>query len=328
MAWNYQTEVTADTPYLWYRLNETSGTTATDSGSGAQNGTYAGTAAEYLQNQEPIVWNQGRAVRFNEDVGAVDDGRVTLAGVTSLPSTDIACEMWIENPSSLVGGVFLCNYTITGPVKEFVVEASSAGGFNLYIKGTIAAHALNSPNNTMQDGRLHHLYFDWRNSDGRSRMYFDGVQHSEVTGTQTAATLTSGGTLMLAQDQTVPGTIGLAADAYEGRMDQFAIYSAPLSDARIQTHASAGIVRNVSLVDTFSAGAPLPTVFEIGGVSVTQLTYVNRAFDNIAGTNVIWKTADNPDIATGTSYPGPGVFDPAEAGQDTESHAILAILVS
>src|SRR5690242_17824430 len=44
----YSATVIADNPALYYRLDETSGTTANDSASGAHNGTYTGT---YSLNQ-------------------------------------------------------------------------------------------------------------------------------------------------------------------------------------------------------------------------------------------------------------------------------------
>jgi hypothetical protein len=323
-SWDYQAEVTADSPYLWYRLNETSGTTATDDGSGAQNGTYAGTAAERVQNNDPIIWGanpgpQGKCVLFNEDGGAVDDGRVELAGVSSLPSTDLAVEFWIEDPTS-IGGRTGLSYVITGPVDEFVVRFTAASTIEIVVRGTITTVTLITASNNHADGKAHHIYVDWRNSDGRLRTFYDGVQHHEVSGIQTGNTLASGGTLMLAQAQTAPGTPGAASAAYQGRMDQVAIYSAPLADARIQAHASAGIIRYASINEI---DVPRPEFFTTGG---GVLTYVNRVYDNQANAHVIWKTMGAPDITLGQSYPGPGTFDPTEGGNDTESHVVQAIL--
>jgi len=281
-SWNYETEVAADTPLHWWKLSDPSGTAAKDDGSAAEDGTYTGTAGERLINQDPIIWGanpgpQGRAVKWNEDAGALDDGYMVRTEPT-LPTTAIACEFWIENPSDVVT-TWPLSYVITGPVLEFAVEFVSTSTIRTHIKGTATSQTLISPLNSIADGRAHHIYVDWRNSDGRLRLFLDGVQHDENTAIQTSATLTAGGTLMLAQNQSAPGTPGAAADAYEGRMDQVAIYSAPLSDARIRVHASAGLIRYAGIEDHADA----LTVDEFVVMGTAAPNFVLVAFDPLRG---------------------------------------------
>ncbi len=57
----FYSEVAADSPIHWWKMDETSGTTATDSGSTARNGTYNNGA---VVNQTPICM-QGRSVDFD-----------------------------------------------------------------------------------------------------------------------------------------------------------------------------------------------------------------------------------------------------------------------
>ena len=66
----YASAVLADSPVHYYRLNEPSGTSAVDSGSGANNGTYVSCAL----NQGSFVQNDAAAasVGFNGSTAEVD----------------------------------------------------------------------------------------------------------------------------------------------------------------------------------------------------------------------------------------------------------------
>jgi hypothetical protein len=308
MAWDYETEVAADTPWLWWKLNETSGTTATDDGSSGQDGTYAGTAAEYAQDQDPIIWDQGRCVEFNEDGGGANDGRVELAAVSSFPSDEIAFEYWFEDPTSVHTRIPI-SYYIGGPVAEVVVQHQGNSQINLFMNGigNVVTLTLNSANNNFSDGRPHHLYIDWRASDGRVRLFYDGVYHAISTGFQTGTTLASGGTLMLGQWQSAPGVPNLAAQAWQGRLDQFAIYDGQLTATRIQAHASAGLVRYVPLVDVLPpATEPEIERFVLGG-DVVPITYLQKIYDSSVGfvyyTRESTANPPSPALAVGDTQP-------------------------
>lgn len=314
MSWNYQTEIAADTPYLWYRMNEAAGTTATDDGSNGEDGTYTGTAGEFVLDELPIIWGenpgpQGRCVEFNTDAVAADDGHILRAGLTLAALDEIAVELWMEDPPGSVNGQFLFCYAVAGTAREVALEVVQNFQVRVYINGTASAViSLISANNQITDGRAHHFYFDWRASDGRLRLYFDGIQHYEVTGLETGNNLTSGGTLTIAQDQSSVGVIGAAAQAWEGRLDQFAMYEAALSDDRIGIHASAGLIRYVPLQDH----NVLPNGIEFFEVASGAVVYYNRVFDTqetsvFAGGNFVTWVTSEPD-PTGAEYPGPGTF--------------------
>jgi len=301
-SWDYEAEVQADSPLHWWKLNETSGTNAVDDGSAGEDGTYAGTAAERLINQEPIIWGanpgpQGRAVLWNADGTPVDDGHMVRAAPT-MPTTDIALELWLEDILDWTT-VMLLSYVIGGPVIEFGFELQQSFQLTTHIKGTTVLHSTYSPM-SFTDKDAHHFYVDWTDA-GVVRTFINGLQVAETTGIQVGQTLTAGGDLMLAQDQSAPGVVGAAADAYEGRMDQVAIYSAPLSDDRIRAHASAGRIRYLPTVDH-----PLAMTVSEFAMSGASSVVTNRVWDLIAAGFIRWDTA-SPD-STGVEYPGPDVF--------------------
>lgn len=316
-AWNYQTEVASDTPYLWYRMNESAGTTATDSGSNGEDGTYAGDATERVLDNPPIIWGanpgpQGVCPEFNTDGGAVDDGRIERASLTLGALDEIAAEIWIERADgAAINGEFLFCYAVAGTDREFALQAASATVLTLYVNGTSQAIGTASPV-VLSDGRANHIYVDWRASDGRYRLAINGVFHVIATGLETGNNLTSGGTIMIGQDQSPEGTEGAAANAWEGRLDQFALYAAGLTEERIAVHASAGLIRYVPYT-SFGLND-----YEIFSPDIDTSGYINRVYDSVAGDFVRWGTPI-PDTA-GTFYPGPGSF-----GGDTSDYCIESV---
>jgi hypothetical protein len=73
-------------------------------------------------------------------------------------------------------------------------------------------------------------------------------------------------------------------------------------------------------------GTPLPMATLSGAGASSPVQYLNRAWDTSVGRHVLWVTSGAEDISTGASYPGPGTFDPAQGGADTQSHVVQVIL--
>jgi hypothetical protein len=307
MTWAYETEITADVPGHWYKLNEGAGTTATDDGSVGEDGTYTGTAAEYNYGQDPIIANGGGAtsscVLFNLDGGAADDGAVERTAIT-VTTGALAVECWIENPTSPAGR-FLFSYAIGGgspQAREFSLEYVSNSTLRLYVKGTGTLFTLLSAQNNLADGRAHHIAVTWDNAAGDVNLYMDGNLHATATGVHTAGTITSGGTFMIAQDQSSVGVKGAAGQAWQGRLDQVAIYATDIGETRWQAHFSAGLTRYVSYESIPDLD---PIDFDMTGGSL--VTYTNRVYDLVAVDFVRWDTLGSADPA-GASYPGPDAF--------------------
>lgn len=70
MTTTFDSYMTSLNPLLWYKLNETSGTTATDSGSGSHNGTYSG-GFTLSQTGPPSMPGGDTGVLFNGSTGQV-----------------------------------------------------------------------------------------------------------------------------------------------------------------------------------------------------------------------------------------------------------------
>lgn len=152
------------TPIRWYRQNEASGTTATDSGSQAQNGTYSGT----------FSLNNAGICASSSDTTAIFNGGQQASAVTGLPSGNGSWSMgcgfnmaglpaalavllgWgthttnqrpaitIDNTGAVKGDVWTNNtagYTVTINTTHFAVLTWDGTTLTLYVDGVSRATA-------------------------------------------------------------------------------------------------------------------------------------------------------------------------------------------
>jgi CUB/sushi domain-containing protein len=92
----------------------------------------------------------------------------------------------------------------------------------------------------LNDGLWHHLAVTWTSSGGAVRVYKDGALAFSGT-LRSGTTLTSGGALVLGQDQDSVNGGFETAQAFPGQLDELALYPTALSAARVQAHRSAGL---------------------------------------------------------------------------------------
>ena len=253
MAWDYIAEVTADSPYLWYRMDEAAGPTAIDS-AGTQDGTYSATTpGDILFLQTPIIQGVGTSLDVNRDGAGSDDAQVLLNPVTAWPTTEIGVEFVIEDIESAGGDKYCFSYAVAGEPDEFL-RALNSSSIRLFVQGTEIG--VSTTADSPYDGRSHHIYVDWRSSDGEYRVFWNGNFRGVGT-TSVGSPLTDAGALMLWKSQTAPGTGGPTSSRIDGRFDQLAVYDTRLTEARVRAHASAALVKSVDFEPLWSVDFPL-----------------------------------------------------------------------
>jgi hypothetical protein len=216
---SYASVVGADAPAGWWRLGETSGTTAANqAGSGA--GTYAGS---YTLDQPSLLATDmvNRAVAFNGS-----SARVSVASTSALQLTNrVTLEAWIKPTSLPTTGAFRSVLTkaesyslqFNGPRLEFTIIQS----------GT--RRRLQAPSGAIVAGGTYHVVGT-----------FDGAtQRLYVNGAQVASAALSGS----ASTNTRPLVIGSwdgSSEFFAGTIDEPAVYNAVLSAAQVAAHYRAG----------------------------------------------------------------------------------------
>ena len=212
----YSDKVLADGAVAYWRLNETSGTTAVDL-KGGNNGTISGGVT---LNQPGALVDGDKAMTFDGNTGKITGGTFTISAAFSV-------EAWMKTTLTTPASRVSCwsNLASTDTVycgidsgKPYMYRF---GGTNFFGVATVA------------NGAWRHLVYT---HDGTTaRMYVDGVLDSTFVESHAAAS----GPLGIGFDQ-------LSVSYWSGGLDDVAIYPTALTAAQIKAHYDA----------TLTAGSP------------------------------------------------------------------------
>jgi hypothetical protein len=235
---SYANEVLADSPVGFWRFGETSGTTAADSGSGANDGTItvgAGAVGEpSLLSNDP-----NSSIQF--------DGAATI--VTFLDAS--AIQNIFDG-----GGTYECWFNADSDgeldVGKFISKSDGTGGWfadtRNEVTGTIQIQ-FKQEFDGATDGRwsieavtlnaIHHLVIVYDNSavGNNPTIYLDGVSQSV---TERATPDGTRGT-DVGNDMWIGAGSAGAGNAFDGHIDEVALYTTELSPVRVLAHYNAGI---------------------------------------------------------------------------------------
>lgn len=208
-------EVLADTPIGYWKLDETSGTTAADSSGNGLDGTYTGT---YTLNQSGPA---GTGAFQNSTTGHVllpDNALYDIGDVGTV-------ECWVKR--------------VTTSINTAIISFGSAGSFYIRFGTTNALEFLKAgtalivtSTTVISDTTTWHHVAATKNG-ATSKLYIDGV---DVTGTVTNATMTN-----VARDKAIGGSYQSAIQERQTTVfAHAAFYGTALSAARILAHYEAG----------------------------------------------------------------------------------------
>lgn len=211
----YSAEVLADSPYFYYKLDETSGTAFSDSSGNNRNAT--ATLGSGLINQTGVV---NKCVLFDGSVTKIESNS-SYGAVASY-----SLEAWIKT-SDLNGGILAHSYP-------------SGWGPEIYIQnGKIRGYASNgvfveSPL-TYNDNQWHHVVYTREDTIG-DKLYVDGVLVSSSFTTSSAVNFPC---------QWVVGVTYKGGEGtpvfLNGEIDEVAYYESVLSPVRILAHYNAAV---------------------------------------------------------------------------------------
>jgi hypothetical protein len=275
---SYQTAVLADNPYVYYRQNESGGTTATDTSPNARNGTYVGT---------PTFGVLGAGPASDNGVGYDGTNNEYLSGNINTFGSQIGTSsyefLFRTNPGfstttiQSLFGVFSAGANLPDVNIDLNSRGNDALGAlanttRIFIRGNNAdanggaSWAGHFTNAALYDGNYHHLVFTYDASQAVGadafEAYVDGVAQ-DVVFTQVNGTVAPAGF----SDLDVPAAWaarnvrGTGADPFSREanvtIDETALYGTVLTPAQAAAHAAAAIPEPGSLALVGLAGLGL-----------------------------------------------------------------------
>ena len=218
----YYDEVIADSPEVYWRFNETSGTNADDATANNNDGTYTGS---YTQGVSGLIAS-GTAVSLAG--GSITGGQILET------SGDLTYEVWVQPASLPSSGDRMIIAEWGGTTFGASLFLDDSGQFGARAAdGNVEVQAV-----TAEVGTVYHLVATFNDLSDELILYVNGVEVASSTDSFNEAAGTNAGAVGSANS--VVETSGETAVAFDGTIDEFAGYLDILSADRVTAHYQAG----------------------------------------------------------------------------------------
>jgi YD repeat-containing protein len=217
---------------LW-RLDETTGSTATDASGGNDNGTYVSTPSSVAAL---IGGETNSFARSFNGTSQYIDASPTAFGTPA----NFSAEAWVKTTATKASGGY--HFLISDSSSDLdngfslVIDSSNRPTFVIAKEGLFGSvtRATATSSTTVALNTIHHIVGTYDGS--RARIYVDGVERGSATFTG-SPTWASGRDLRIGRPVS---STGLAQRYLQGTLDEPAIYTAALSAATVRAHYEAG----------------------------------------------------------------------------------------
>lgn len=258
----YTDEVLADSPWLYWKLDETSGTTATDSSGNGRSGTYTNSPT---LNQTALI-NEGKSVDFD---GTNDHVKYTLA---SNFTGSFTMECWINSDTyASFPGVFGAWAANSSGNYGSNLQLSNTGSFDVNLaRSNFTFWDVNVGGfGSVSTGTRYHVALVVDDVNDTAKVFINGTQAgSTITGLGPIGLGASGKELRV-------GSLGSIGGFWNGKIQGFAVYTTALSSTRILAHYNAGKDKEIN---------PIVTDTDIAGKDASIITnqFIDASVSNIA----------------------------------------------
>lgn len=236
---DYFDTVLADSPLLYWRLDETSGTTAADSSGNSHPGTedvYDGTLTQNVTGL--LTGVSDTAVSLGGGTNASNPARIYSPEFSPGPQV-FTLECWIKTTSTIGGGIvnFGDNPTANSAYVDRQIYMGNDGKIGFYgVTSGGGVYAFTSASGGYNDGNPHHVVVTL--SSAGTFLYVDGVQ--VATNANSSAYVYNGYWIFGGDTQNT--TVDTPTDTHLAfTLDEAAVYTTALSATRILAHYKAGI---------------------------------------------------------------------------------------
>lgn len=219
----YAQVVAADSPRAWWKLDETSGTSAADS-AGSNTGTYAGATL----NQSPLI-TTGKSGLFSGSSSGIS---VPHSTTLNFISTGFSLECWVKTTQASIARLFDKSTSGTN-FPEYWMFMNANGTITAEVRSSNADTPKVAATTVMavNDGTRHHTVAAFVPS-GTLKIYIDNALAASVSHA-IASSYNNGSPLYI-------GRRSNFADCLNGSLDEVAVYGSALSPERVAAHYTAG----------------------------------------------------------------------------------------
>jgi prepilin-type N-terminal cleavage/methylation domain-containing protein len=276
----YKDAIINDSPQAYYRLNETSGTSAADTSSGNHTGTYGGSLT-FNQAGPSFVGDAGnKAVKFNS--GYLSFNPAT-AGLNTIASSYNSYEFWMYVPTnfSSLGIEFVVSFPAATAYAAFGFNASGQFGF---WDGSGSARLTSSAIVGNYAGQWTHVVAVFYNgASGNDELYLNGTKITAFSAYSVNNPYSSGNIYA----GTYAGSPGGLLN-FQGQLDEFSAWKGQMTQSTVSAHYAAATTAPVAWTDVSGATSSTysPTATDAGGpLRATVIA------SNLAGSTVANSTA-------------------------------------
>jgi hypothetical protein len=277
---SYSTTILADSPVGYWRLHETTGTSAVDSSGNGYDYTYSGS---YTLNQSgPLTGETSRAVYFN-------DGYLTRATAAALhPGDSISIEAWVKRT------------TVTFGTQCFYDPAANEGVFKynatdkLVIRKDSVADIFTTTASFTDTSDFHHVVFTKNGS----------AYHVYVDGADQAGTDAGNQTLVASTAAPIFFSDSSLTDYLYAHVSELALYDYALTSGQVAAHyaaATSSVPAWTTPADTVSMSSTPELKFNSPTSAVAQHFYLELDTANTFNTGNL-RTYDSSTNQTNWHY--------------------------
>ena len=219
---SYLTTVVTDSPLVYLRLNETSGTTATDFSGNGRNGSYNGTAGtDYDLARVSLLTDDGTDLAANFKGTA--NGFVSVSHASVFNATKFTLECMVQTINSSAGELM---YRNDGSGYSFRLRMETGGTLSLALTWTAGGGTTTFTNSNVKinDGRVHHIRAVY--DQVKVKIYVDYATIVDTAETRTLNSITAALTI---------------GKSFTGVIDEAAMYASALNFAQCRLHYQAAI---------------------------------------------------------------------------------------
>lgn len=234
----YAGAVLADSPLLYWRLGDPSGTTVTDSSGNGRHGTYVGS---------PTLGVSGlQTSDADTAVGFASGKYADLASASWMNVTTITIEAWVQLSTTGAVQSIVDRDASSGSNRQFQFRVNASNQFEAIFWDSTTAFWVTTGATALTVGPVYHLVATY---DGTtSTVFVDGVSDGSASH---SGTLYAGTSQPLALASNNNGSF----QPFTGTIDEVALYGTALSSTRVAAHYSAGSSGVVSKTSSDTATA-------------------------------------------------------------------------